>query len=315
MKALINILFTACLLLAAFVLPTACSDWTDSETVDLGINSAKDQNPELWARYMQILHTYKQSKHYVTYVRFDNALDNPVNEGGYLRSLPDSLDIVTLSNPDKATTYDKEDMVLLKEKSTRILYLVDYAAQSDALSDVTKLGAYLDKAIASASELGLDGFAFTGNPLYSGTDGELAAQKEKARLIVSKLSAATGEEQLLVFEGDPAFVDVADMEKLDYIVLNTADLTNITDLKLLVTGILADGTAPKDKLILSATMGEQIIDGNNAKQDAVPIVTDYVVSLGPLGGLGIYSISNDYYNPQMNYETTRTAIQQMNPAQ
>lgn len=315
MKAIIYKLFTLCLLTTAFVLPTACSDWTNPEPVDVDVNSAKDQDPELWARYMQVLRNYKQSKHYVTYVRFDNALDNPVNESGYLRSLPDSLDIVTLGNPDKATAYDREDILVLQEKSTRILYLIDYASRSAELSDVAKLSAYLDKAIATASELNLDGFAFTGSPLYSGTDEELAAQKEKARLIVSKLSAAAGEDKLLVLEGDPAFVDAADMEKLDYIVLNTAELTHIADLKLLVTGMLVDGTVPKGKLLLSAKMGEQMMDGNNSKQEAVPLVTDYIVSLGPLGGLGIYSISNDYYNPKMNYETTRTAIQLMNPAQ
>lgn len=65
MKMIINKLFTYGLLLMTFVLPAACSDWTESESVDLNIKNAKDQNPELWARYMQVLSTYKQSKHYI----------------------------------------------------------------------------------------------------------------------------------------------------------------------------------------------------------------------------------------------------------
>lgn len=313
MKTIINKLIRYSLLLATFVLPMACSDWNEPEPVDVDINSAKDQKPELWARYMQVLHDYKQSKHYIAYARFDNSTEKSVNEGNYLRSLPDSLDIVTLSSPDKISDYVREDIPLLQEKSIRVLYLVDYAAQATNLSDITALEAWLDKAVATANELKLDGFAFTGTPLYGGTDAELAAHKEKSRLMVSKLSAAAGQEKLLVLEGNPAFVDDADLDKLDYIVLNTADLTNVTDLKLQVAGVLTNGL-PKDKLLLAARIGEQITDEASVKQDAVTLMTDRVASLGPLGGLGIYAIGEDYYSPKMNYEITRMAIQLMNPS-
>lgn len=309
-----SILNIALYMLLAFILPTSCSDWNDPEPVDLGIASAKEQNPELWARYMQVLHTYKQSKHYLTYARFDNGAESPVNEGGYLRSLPDSLDIVTLSHPDKITNFDRADIPLLQEKSTRVLYLVDYASQAATLTDVAALGTYLDKAIAAAAELKLDGFAFTGIPLYSGTEAELTAHKEKSQLIVSKLSAAAGQDKLLVFEGDPAFVVVSDIEKLSYVVLNTADFDNITEVKLKVTNVLTSGTLPKEKLLLTAKAGSEMIDEENVKHNAIALMTDPVVSLGPCAGLGIYAIGNDYYSPKMNYETTRTAIQLMNPA-
>lgn len=314
MKTIINKLLTYSLLLVTFVLPMACNDWNEPEPVNLGINSAKDQNPELWARYMQVLHNYKQSKHYFAYARFENAPEQSVNEGSYLRSLPDSLDIVTLSNPDKITDYDREDIPLLQEKSTRVLYLVDYADKAATLTDVTALDAWLEKAIVTVNELKLDGFAFTGHPLYSGTADELAAHKEKSRLIVSKLSAAAGQDKLLILEGDPAFVDDADLDKLDYIVLNTADLTNVTELKLQVAGVLANSNLPKEKLLLAARIGEQITDEASVKQDAVTLMTDRVASLGPLSGLGIYNVGKDYYNSTMNYETTRMAIQLMNPS-
>lgn len=314
MKTIINKLLRYGLLLMTFVLSASCSDWNEPESVNLDINSGKDQNPELWARYMQVLHTYKQSKHYMTYARFDNSIEKPVNEGSYLRSLPDSLDIVTLSSPNKISDYDLEDIALLQKKSIRVLYLVDYAIQATTLTDVAALGIWLDKAVVTANELKLDGFAFTGIPLYSGTDAELAAHKEKSQLIVSKLSAAVGQDKLLVLEGNPAFIDDADLDKLNYIVLNTAGLTNVTDLKLQVAGVLANGKLPKDKLLLAARMGDQMTDETSVKQDAVALMTDRVASLGPLGGLGIYAVGKDYYSPKMNYEITRTAIQLMNPS-
>lgn len=314
MKAIKNILFTCCLYLTVLVLFTACSDWNVPEPVDIGTNNAEEQNPELWERYMQKLHAYKQSKHFLTYARFDNGMDKPVNEGGYLRSLPDSLDIVTLGNADNITDFDREDIPRLQEKSTRVLYLVDYAAKMAALNDITKLGAYLDKAVATATELNLDGFAFTGIPLYSGTEAEFAAHKERIRLIVSKLSAAAGSGKLLVLEGDPALVEAADVEKLNYVVINTADVGNVTEVKLMIAGMLAYSSLSKDKYLLSARIGSEIADENNVKKSSVSLMLDFVASMGPLGGLAIYSIGDDYYSAKMNYETTRAVIQQMNPS-
>ena len=250
------------LFLTAFLLPVACDDWNEPEIVDIDINSAKEQNPELWARYMQALRTYKQSEHYLSYAHFDNSPEKSLNEGSYLRSLPDSLDIVTLGNSHQISDYDREDIPLLQEKSIRVLYLIDYVAHASSLTDITALNSWLDKEIATSAELNLDGFAFTGLPLYNGTDAELASYKEKSRLIVSKLSTATGQ----------------------------------------------------DKLLLSVQMGGQVIDETGVKQEAVTLITDRVVTLGPLGGLGIYAIGNDYYSPTRNYEITRTAIQLMNPS-
>ena len=58
---------------------------------------------------------------------FENGTEQSKNEGAYLRSVPDSLDIVTLANSENITAYDREDIPSLQEKSTRVLYLVDYA--------------------------------------------------------------------------------------------------------------------------------------------------------------------------------------------
>lgn len=55
-------------------------------------------------------------------------------------------------------------------------------------------------------------------------------------------------------------------------------------------------------------------DGNNVKKSQVPLIMDYVASLGPLGGLAIRSIGDDYYNSAMNYAVTRSVIRSMNPS-
>lgn len=308
----ISVLNMALLVLLTLALPTACSDWNDIEPVNIDPQHPKDQNPELWARYMESLRVYKQERpHHITYGSFNNGAEQSKNEGAYLRSLPDSLDIVTLANPENITSYDREDIPTLQEKSTRVLYLVDYTAKMTELADATALGSWLDKAVATANELHLDGFAFNGLPLYGGTDAEQAARKEAARLIVSKLSAVN---KMLVFEGDPAFVNANDLDKLDYVVMNTAGIESAVSLKIYVANVISTYALPKEKLLLAAKMGTKIVDEENVKQDAVTDMIGRVVSLGPLGGLAIYALGDDYYQTSMNYQSCRTAIQKMNPS-
>lgn len=312
MKISINKLYTGLFLLLAFLSTASCSDWKDIETLDIDYQQPQDQSPELWARYLESLRIYKLERpHYIAYGNFMNGVEPSKSEGSYLRSLPDSLDIVTLANPENITAYDREDIPALQKKSTRVLYLVDYATKMATLTNATTLGAWLDKAVATATELQLDGFAFNGLPLYGGTDAEQTARKEAARLIVAKLSA-TG--KMLVFEGDPAFVNAADLGKLSYVVLNTADIENAVNLKLHVANALSTYELPKEKLILAAKLGVKLTDEESVKQDAVTEMTNRVVSLGPLGGLAIYALGDDYYNAQMNYQTSRMAIQTMNPS-
>ncbi|WP_083589218.1 glycoside hydrolase family 18 [Bacteroides congonensis] len=306
----------ACLLTATITggcLFTSCEDWTDPEEVDYTIQDPSEQNPELWARYIESLRVYKLERpHYITYASFNNGIEPSKNEGDYIRSLPDSLDFVTLANSENITAADREDIPELQEKSTRVLYHVDYAKKMTELPDEAALGAWLDKAVATVAELNMDGFAFSGIPLYGGTDIEQAARKASARLIVSKLSA-TG--KALVFEGDPSFVDAADMEKLDYVVLNTADIERAVALKLLVANTLEmHTTLSKTQLILATKMNGKLADEDGKWHNAVLEIPNRVVGLGPLGGMAIYSIGEDYYQPERNYHTCRTAIQMMNPS-
>ena len=306
----------ACLLTIAIAggcLFTSCEDWTDPEEVNYTIQDPDKQNPELWARYMESLRVYKLERpHYITYASFNNGVEPSKNEGNYLRSLPDSLDFVTLANSENITAADREDIPILQEKSIRVLYHVDYATKMAELPDDAALGAWLDKAVATVAELKMDGFAFSGLPLYGGTDAEQAARKASAKLIVSKLSA-TG--KTLVFEGDPFFVDAADMEKLDYVVLNTADIERAVALKLLVANTLETHTSlSKTQLILATKMNGKLADEDGTWYNAVLEMPNRVVGLGPLGGMAIYSIGEDYYQPERNYHTCRTAIQTMNPS-
>ena len=136
-------IFNVCLL-TAFLLTatTSCDDWTEMEIHETDVNGAKEQNPEQYSVYTQNIRAYKATKHAVVYARLDNAPDKATSEKFFLRSLPDSIDIVSMRNADRLTDFDREDMAMVRaDYGTRVLYYVDCT-----------LGDKQNAAIASAAE-------------------------------------------------------------------------------------------------------------------------------------------------------------------
>ncbi|OKZ28198.1 MAG: hypothetical protein BHV68_23115 [Bacteroidales bacterium 43_8] len=298
---------TFLILLVASIASTACSDWTDTEAVENNVIKPWEQGPELWAQYTQMLRDYKQREHFLVIAHFDNAPKVATGEKDFMRGLPDSLDMVILTNADNFSRYDAEDMATMREKGTKVLYRVDYAARMEELADAAKLGAYLDKVIASVRENGMDGYSFTGIP-YQGD----AVRAEAAALLVQKLSA--DEQKTLIFEGDPTFVAKADRAKVDYFVLNTENTENVTDVKMQVARALGYLTIPASKLLLAADVAAPIMDEEKVEQNAVTELTARVVSLGPLCGLAVHNVKKNYYSAERNYPLVCEAIQTLNPS-
>lgn len=291
----------------SLLLISACSNWTETESVQLNYLRPWDQNPELWAKYKASLVDYKASDHFLIYTRFDNAPEKATSEKDFIRCLPDSLDFVSLTNPDNLSAYDKEDMAWMESIGTKVLYQVDLTKKGFA--STSELEAYLDIVIACVKENGLSGYSFTGQYVLGN-----ALNESLASAAVTKLSAAKTEGQALVFEGNPLFIPEADRSKVDLFVLDSEKTENTQDLRFQILTALDYAKVPASKLLLGADMDGIIQDENREKCASVPELARRVVSFGPLAGLGITNISSDYYSYDGNYVVTRAAIQLLNPS-
>lgn len=285
----------------------SCSDWTETETVDGSTIYPWEQSPELWKEYTQKLRDYKAGEHFIAYARLNNSPAEAGSEQDFMRCLPDSLDIVSLTNGDNFSKYDAEDMSVMREKGTKVLYQVDYAGRAEEFADAAKLGAYLDQVVASVAANGLDGYSFTGIPQI----GDATAQAAAA-LIVQKLS--TGDNKLLVFEGNPLFVAEADRAKVDYFALDTEETENVSEVWQQVQNALGYAKVPASKLLLSANAGAKLLDEDRTEFAAIDEMSRRVISFGPFAGLAVYDISKDYYYSDLNYKAIRLAIQTLNPS-
>lgn len=290
--------------LVVLLLGASCSDWTETEAIENTVYKPWEQDPALWADYTAALRAYKQSEHYLSYARLYNSPAQAASEQDFMRCLPDSLDIVTLTNADNFSAYDAEDMAVMREKGTRVLYQVDYAARKAEFADAAALASYLDGVIASVAANGLDGYSFTADPL----DAAATAS------IVSTLSAAKADGQLLVFEGNPLSVAAADREKLDYVVLDTETAANTTEVRLQVLNATDYAGIAADRLLLAAEIDVPLQDADRTEYAAVELMARCVVEYGPLAGFAAYNIAGDYYHADRNYSTIREAIQTLNPS-
>lgn len=286
------------------LLGASCSDWTETENIDNTVLKPWEQDPALWADYTAALREYKASAHYLSYARLHNSPSPASSEQDFMRCLPDSLDIVSLTNADNFSAYDAEDMAAMHEKGTKVLYQVDYAARKADFADAAALKTYLDGVIAAVAANGLDGYSFTADPL----DAAATAS------IVATLSAAKTEGQLLVFEGNPLSVAAADRDKLDYVVLDTEKAENTTEVQLLVLNATGYAGIPANRLLLAAEIDAPLQDADRTEYAAVELMARCVVEYGPLAGFAAYNIAGDYYHADRNYSTIREAIQTLNPS-
>ena len=282
----------------------ACNDWTEMEAVDNNVKKPWEQDPALWAEYTAALRDYKKSEHFIVYARLHNSPAPAASEKDFMRCLPDSLDIVALTNADNFSRYDAEDMAVMREKGTKVLWQVDYAGRAAEFADAAKLGAWLDRVVSSVAANGMDGYSFTTDPL---------ATDATAR-IVEKFAAAKSEGQLLVFEGNPLSLAAADHPKVDFIALDTEKLENVQEVKLQVLNATGYAGIAPEKLLLAAEISAPLLDEDRTEFAAVDEMSRRVIEFGPLGGLAAYNISEDYYHAEMNYQTIRGAIQTLNPA-
>ena len=106
----------------------ACSDWTETESLDMKNPSLETQNPGLHKQYLEALRTYKAGEHKVVLVTLDNPATAPAARNQHLTTIPDSVDFISLANPDNLHPTVLGEFEKVHAKGTRVIYDIDYAA-------------------------------------------------------------------------------------------------------------------------------------------------------------------------------------------
>ena len=146
------------IIITTLLLLTACSDWTQTEPLEPVVRYPWQESPQLWEEYKASVREYKERDHSIIYARLENSPEKVTNEKHFLRSLPDSLDIVTLTNAAAFSQHDAEDLAWVQSFGTKVLYhIADFGAAEAAIS------AMIDRLVSAKSEGQL--LVFEGNPM------------------------------------------------------------------------------------------------------------------------------------------------------
>lgn len=289
-------IFNLCLL-AVFLLlvPVGCDDWTELEIHDSRINGFKEQNPEQYAAYTQKLRAYKATKHALVYARLDNAPEVSSSDKDFLRSLPDSMDIVTMRNANRLSDYDRADMKLVRaDYGTRVLYYIDASVKEE-----------FNNAISAAADAVRKG-------IFDGIT--LASSSVDASVIKAMTDALGQTDCLLVFEGTPSLLPESSRSLFDYFVLDISSATDEYDVEVIVRLATDYGKTSADRLLLAVVPGTTLTDYNGVTRNSITGAAYSALTMGPLGGIAIFNISADYYDADIIYKQTRGGIQFLNPA-
>lgn len=124
--------YTLPALIACPMMLVACSDWTETESITLRYPSVEEQNPELYARYLQSLNDFKAGEHSIVMVSTNNLSTAPTNQSQHLNALPDSIDYVCLNNILDVTPMHITEMNEVRKKGIKVMGLIDFDAIENA---------------------------------------------------------------------------------------------------------------------------------------------------------------------------------------
>jgi hypothetical protein len=274
------------LIIAAAGFFTACSEWTDTESVQVEEQYINTQNPDLYQQYLESLRNYKKSYHQLLIGWFDNSDKAYNSRGMHIESVPDKTDILVLMSADDLTASELSEMASLREdKGTKILYDIDCEdfrvsielqnaeittqnelAKAEAettgeeytpvplLVFAEKLPAFVEQQLALFDKYNYDGF----NLRYDGKSAVVMTGAEKAELqniqniIFNSVLAAINAhpDKVYIFAGRPDHVlDKGILQKFNYILIRTHEEVSVGRVTEIVkTSLVAD--VPADNILV-----------------------------------------------------------------
>lgn len=348
MKSTIKNILTSALLVATLSL-AACSDWIEPEGLDIENPKLEDQNPELYARYLEKLNAYKAGDHKVVFVTMNNPVGQaPVLRNQHLTTLPDSVDFIVMNNPaDLHPDYVKE-MTEVRKKGTRVLYAMQFETYEEEWEQMLKadpklteeeaLAYFGDRTradLALCDRYGFDGviFGYTGRSLVSVKPEELEGYTARQKTLLDPVTEWRNSHKGKVF----TFMGRADnlvpenrtiLAECNHIIVPTDNAQNENELSVKALTVAKAEGVPSDRIVVTALeirpddkdkvfgyFGTKDEKGEKVRAlYGASVWATLPSSNFTRAGLLVKDVEADYYNRLLIYPHLREAISIMNPS-
>lgn len=317
--------------LAAAVVTTACSEWTEVENKDF-LPQIRQDDPVA----LEAVREFKAGEHLVTMMIVKGSATAPNRQNMHLTAMPDSVDFFLMTDVDNLhPTIVAEMAEVRQKKATRTLNVVDYTtirnawdALKEAAADTEQEADYTDdkfvdwcrtqteKQLANCDEYGFDGIVAS----YLGTANVTAATPFIEA--VDKWHQLNPD-KLLFVRGYPAYINrVADqtiVADCDYIIILTDKASASVAISRQVRDQLTTGV-PSDRIVLEASVPSIADGGDDAQVGAtLRVAAEWVIDPKTSStvkcdkvGLAASNAQDDYFNTP-TYKRLREAIAILNP--
>lgn len=330
---IISLLLIATVVLGGF---TACS--TEIEALNIVQPEVKSE------QYYADLRAYKQRKdHEVFFGWFGGWNANSPNMVNLLRSVPDSVDIISIWSG----THSKEDIEYVQNvKGTRVTFTIfahkipEQFMGGEKRDQVTREGieAYAVALVDTMKKYGYQGIDLDYEPGYADPAGGpftgplvgpsyvYPNYKDNMEIFVKKLGEfigpKSGTSHLLIIDGVPYDVKPELAEYFDYGVVQSYNSRGYEDLQNRFNMAASNGWKPEQYIFAETFEGGRYANGGVNHRlrtgEIVPsligmahFLPEYKGKLATRkGGCGTYHMENDYHSTP-NYKYTREAIQIM----
>ncbi len=270
-----SLFLAACL--ATSVLLGACEDWTEIESLDINTPSLQETNPQLYEDYLKDLNTYKGGNHKLVMVSVDNVAD-PSKQAERLTALPDSVDYISLNNPDNLSAAMVADFDKVRAKGMKVVYTINFAEFEETWKDMQKADpslteedavAYLNQRtedmLALTDKYNFDGIIadYTGRSLVSLKGEELEQYSNRQANFFNLLK--TWKEKIgksLLFYGN-----------VQYLTADNISLTGMFDYLILKTALSSNGGDLTLKALLAVQAGKDVFG-----DESNPVPTDRFIA-------------------------------------
>lgn len=320
----------------------ACSDWTETESIDLNQPDITGQNPELYAKYLQNLREYKQSDHKLVYVWFDNSQKVPFNRSHHVTDLPDSIDVVGIIHPDNLTEGElKEINQVRNEKAMKFIYSIDFesirAAYNAKLELATEaepvaeefldfLTDSLEYSLSLVNKYSYDGICigYVGKSRTHMRPVELKEYTENETAFINIMNDwhKRNPEKIIIYEGKPQnLINSALLNDCMSIFISGKESKNENDLtyKMLLANVEGIPQNRFGMIVMATDLNDPnkktgyFGDGSLAMVGLANWAPSAHVGI-TVKAVGIYNVSTDYYSSVQNYFYTRRLISSVNPS-
>lgn len=330
MKKIINKIFAASLVMFSLV---ACDSQNEPEAIQM-------YSPEVGTtEYYENLRAYKRSQHQVAFGWFGGWTAYGPSESKYLRSVPDSVDIISIWGAwANLKQHQIDDMRYVQQtKDIKVTFTV-FAHALPEIYEPTDEGTqkYASDLCDSIAKYGYDGLDLDYEPGFGGKgffidpdrpNTSVLSEKGKhnmevfCRALATRIGPASGTGKLFMIDGVPFALNEGLAELFDYGIVQSYSSSGDADLQNRFNNAYNNGWKPGQYIFTENFEDYWRNGGTTDFKDkygnvmrSLEGMARFQPTQGIKGGCGSYHMEYEYRHADQDYKYLRQAIQIMNPA-